>query len=109
MSDRIGKLLARIGEAFKWVERQDMRVGEVWLHPDDVAVLLEDWGAIDRVAQRAVIEAMARPEQGGRYLGQVFGASVYESGKVRPAHVCIVPEGWKVVDPSSCMRLPGEP
>ena len=99
------ELLEKVGDAFAWIERMNLRVGEIWLHPDEAAVLKTERGEFDAICSWNVKQATKRPEQHGEYIGMLWGAKVFESDLVVPQHICAVPDGWAVLDPSQGFPL----
>jgi hypothetical protein len=99
-------IIERLKKVFGWIEERDMRVGELWLHPKQVAELeaANDPGW-DKVASRVVQQMVAETKGGALYVALLWGASVYQSEMVIEDHVAALPDGWnaKLIDSSACM------
>jgi hypothetical protein len=100
-------IIDRLKEVWGWVEHRDLRVGEIWLHPKQVAELAATkdpgWDAIAMLAVRE----MFLETKGGLYVGMLWGAQVFESGIIVEDHVVALPTGLfvKLIDSSACMRF----
>jgi hypothetical protein len=98
------EIIKRLKEVFAWMERRDLRVGELWLHSNQVNELVEakdpGW---DRVAQRAVLMGYLE-SKGALNVGFLWGACVFEAEIVPENHVGVIPDGWeaKLIDPAGC-------
>lgn len=93
-------LLEKLKARFEWLEREDLRVGVLYLSPTEVAELEKaDPMHFDRCAIRQLRETGIR--------GHLWGATVYESELVPPGHVCIIQDGLdaKLVDGAACVVL----
>ncbi len=93
-------LLHKLKARFEWLEREDLRVGRLYLNPKEIAELekvgLENY---DRVNMRQLRELGIR--------GALWGATVYESDIVPENHVCILQDGLEVtlIDRAACVSL----
>lgn len=98
-------IIERLKKVYGWIEERDMRVGEVWLHPKQVAELIAagdpGW---DRINQKAVIELYLE-SKGALHVGLLWGARVFQTEKVVEDHVAALPDGWeaKLIDSTACM------
>jgi hypothetical protein len=97
--------LNRLHEAFKGIERLDLRVGDVWLNPKQVVELEEarDPG-YDRIDLAAVRNAF-KETKGAIHTGLLWGARVFASDIVPENHVGLIPSDWdaKPIGPAGCM------
>lgn len=92
-------LLDKLRARFEWLEREDLRVGLLYLNAGQIAELGEHRQDFDVCATRQLREAGIR--------GALWGATVFESDLVPDNHVCIVQDGLdvKLVDGAACVRL----
>jgi hypothetical protein len=99
-------IIERLKKVFGWIEERDLRVGELWLHPRQVAELeaAKDPGW-DKVVSRAVQQMAAEAKGGALYVALLWGAAVYQSEMVVEDHCAALPAGWsaKLIDSSACM------
>jgi hypothetical protein len=97
-------ILDRIGKAFEPIEQWDMRVGDVWLNPKQVAELagLPEFDRVHPV--RDVVIDYYEKTSGARYVGMLFNARVFESPLVPEDQVGLIPAGWeaKLIGPEGC-------
>jgi hypothetical protein len=94
------QLLHQIGESFKWVEGMDLRVGDLYLNPNDVR-LIGRHSAFDRIASWQVLSAFPG------LVGHLYGVRVFESSIVPEEHIALIPDGieGKLVDSAACIAL----
>jgi len=98
-------IIERLKKVFTWIEERDLRVGELWLHPKQIAELIESkdpgW---DKVASLYVREE-TKKWRGAPLVGLLYGANVYESEIVVEDHVVALPSGLdvKLIDSTACM------
>lgn len=88
-------IVDRLCKAFERIEQWDMRVGDIWLHPKQVAELEAEKNdaAYDRIAQKCVRDAFIELK-GAPFVGSFLGARVFESEIVVENHVALVPSGF---------------
>jgi hypothetical protein len=96
----VEQLLHQIGESFKWVESMDLRVGDLYLNPNDVRLIGKDLN-LDRIASWQVKAAFPG------LVGVLFGVRVFESDIVPEEHIALIPDGieGKLVDSAACIAL----
>ena len=98
-------ILDRIGKAFEPIEQWDMRVGDVWLNPKQVAELagLPEFDRVHPVRD-VIIDPPRELASGARYVGMLFNARVFESSLVPEDQVGLIPAGWeaKLIGPEGC-------
>lgn len=98
-------ILDRIGKAFEPIEQWDMRVGDVWLNPKQVAELagLPEFDRVHPVRD-VIIDPPRELASGARYVGMLFNARVFESPLVPEDQVGLIPAGWeaKLIGPEGC-------
>lgn len=95
----------RLKKVFEWIELRDLRVGELWLHPKQIAELeAEEVSGYDEVAQAVVRDAYLE-SKGARLMGYLWGARVFESAMVVENHVGALPDDWdaKLLGSAGCM------
>lgn len=94
-------LLDKLKARFEWLEREDLRVGLLYLNPREIAELYEHHrkNEFDVCAVKQLREAGIR--------GYLWGVTVLESELVPPGRVCIMQDGLevKLVDASACVPL----
>ena len=94
-------LLEKLKARFDWLEREDLRVGQLYLNPAQVAELEkpEQIQEFDRCAMRLLRETGIR--------GVLWGATVYVSELVPPGRVCIIQDGLdaRLVNGEACVTL----
>ena len=94
-----------IAEAFTWIETRNMRVGRIWLNPEQGREL-RSYEGFDVAASSKVIEHL-RELTGATLIGFLWGVQVFESDVVVSDHIAITPDGMDVrlIDSSACMPL----
>jgi hypothetical protein len=101
----VSDIVERLRGVFGWVEERGMRVGDVWLHPNQAKELLV--GHVEVFDRETVPQQLrnAIETKGGVLLGYIFGARVYQSEIIVENHVALVPDGWdvKLLQGASCM------
>jgi hypothetical protein len=82
-------IIERMKAVFAWIEREDLRVGDLWLNPQQVVELgdVPGWYA---TSSRAVREATLE-SKGAEVAGFLWGARVFESSLVPVNHIAAVP------------------
>jgi len=91
-------LLEKLKARFEWLEREDLRVGLLYLNPKEIAEL-KGHEEFDPCASKQLRDLGIR--------GYLWGTTVFESELVPENHVCIVQDGLKVelVDRAACVSL----
>jgi hypothetical protein len=108
-------IIKRIAAIYPWMIEKDLRIGEIWLHPDQARELLfppsgQNCTAFDIAWFHSGMwevnpEDLARERKtwrGGRCIGYLYGAMVIEHELVVRNHICVVPDGMIVQDVSVC-------
>jgi len=93
-------------EWFGWMETAGLRVGQVWLHPGEVEVLMGDREHFDPVSDTRVRDAHLETV-GAPLVGFFFGAMVFSSELVVPGHMALLPDGFqaRLVEGTACVPL----
>lgn len=81
-------ILDRLEARFKWLEREDLRVGSIYLCAEDILELEKFKDTYDKICVRQLIEA--------GFVGALWMANVRISDVVPPGYVCIVQDGLEV-------------
>lgn len=92
-------LIDKLKGRFEWLEREDLRVGMLYLNPKEIAELETEPKEFDRNNMKALRVTGLR--------GHLWGAAVIESTLVPEGHVCIVQDGLEavLVDRAACVAL----
>lgn len=86
-------LVSALAEVYHHFEVMGIRVGFIYLNPNEMAVLAKD-ECFDVETHREVLEHLSWGS-GGSYEGCLFGAFVFSSDKVPMSHVGVIPEDFK--------------
>ena len=98
-------LLDRLRTAFEWIEKMDLRVGDVWLNQVHVEELFVRYPeSCDRVVREETLR-ISVIEMGAPLMGYLWGARVFQSDIAPVNHVALVPADLhaKLVGPAACM------
>ena len=81
-------ILDRLVDRFRWLEREDLRVGTIYLREEDILELEKYPSDYDKICVMDLLEA--------GFKGSLWGAQVKVSDVVPPGRLCIIQEGLEV-------------
>jgi hypothetical protein len=98
-------IVERLKKVFEWIERMDLRVGDIWLNPKQVAELeAEKHPGYDKIADGRVRDAYLELK-GAKCVAYLWGARVFDTDMVPEDHVGALPSDWdaKLTGSAGCM------
>ena len=97
----LDQLLRQVVKSFEHIEKMGLRVGDMYLHLNDVRLLETDSTHLDRVEDSRTKSAMPG------IVGYLYGARVFESELVPEEHIALIPDGieGRLVDSAACVPL----
>lgn len=98
----IEELLKALQAKFAWIEEQGMKVGEVYLHPDEAKVLQQNVTHFDMMDPENALNLSMMGSKPGFAVGYLWGASVRQTPEIVPRHVMIIPEGLVIFALGGC-------
>lgn len=98
------RLLNQIQAAVNRFERLDIQVGAIWLNPKEADAVSDAPTVFDKIANRAVLEAMPG------IIGVLWGLFVFKSDIVPPKCIAVLPAGFeaKLRGREACFSLEEE-
>lgn len=106
MADHIRKyttpeqLLQAIVDRVQYIEKLDLRIADIYLHPNCVQVIWDD-PALDKIAQMSVLQAIPG------IVGFLWGSRLFKSTVVPEEHMAFIIDGidGKLIGREACVAL----
>jgi hypothetical protein len=106
----IKQLLKALSRKYNWIENQDMKVGEVYLNPEDVKVLRTSSDHFDQMDSGQTIQMSMLESKPGVIVGHLFGAAVRQTPEIPQGSVMLIPCGITILSlGGTCMSLQKNP
>jgi len=82
---------------YNWIELQDLKVGEVYLNPEDTKVLRTSVEHFDQLDPGRALELSMLESKPGVLVGHLFGAAVRQTPEIPQGRVMLIPDGITIL------------